>query len=110
MLMGGYHIAIVGATGAAGSELLRVLERRNFPVATLRPIGSPQSVGKSVRFCGESIAVEKLGHGSFEKIDIAVFSAGSDVSHASGPIGSQSKRHRIAKTSAFSMVPHTRIV
>jgi len=61
MLMGGYHIAIVGATGAAGSEVLHVLERRNFPVATLRAIGSARSVGKSVRFCGESISVEKLG-------------------------------------------------
>jgi Aspartate-semialdehyde dehydrogenase len=40
MLMGGYHIAVVGATGAAGTELLRVLERRSFPVASLRPIGS----------------------------------------------------------------------
>src|SRR5947208_3396396 len=45
MLMGGYHIAIVGATGVAGSELLRVLERRNFPVATLRPIGFPRAPG-----------------------------------------------------------------
>src|SRR5438874_11184673 len=72
MLMGGYHIAIVGATGAAGSELLRVLERRNFPVATLRPIGSPRSVGKSARFGGESIVVEKLGRGLFDGIDIAL--------------------------------------
>jgi len=52
VLMGGYHIAVVGATGAAGTELLRVLERRNFPVASLRPIGSARSVGKSVLFCG----------------------------------------------------------
>ena len=59
MLMGDYHIAVVGATGAAGTELLRVLERRNFPVATLRAIGSARSVGKSVRFRGESVPVEK---------------------------------------------------
>ena len=78
--MGGYHIAVVGATGAAGTELLRVLERRNFPVASLRPIGSARSVGKSGRFCGDSIPVEKLEGKSFEKIDIAFFSAGGDVS------------------------------
>src|SRR5881398_3847040 len=110
MLMGGYHIAIVGATGAAGSELLRVLERRNFPVATLRPIGSPQSVGKSARFCGESIAVEKLGRGSFEKIDIAFFSAGSDVSRESVPIACQSNAITIDKSSAFRMDPRVPLV
>jgi aspartate-semialdehyde dehydrogenase len=104
--MGGYHIAIVGATGAAGSELLRVLERRNFPVATLRPIGSPRSVGKPVQFCGESIAVEKLGRGSFEKIDIAFFSAGGDVSREYVPIACQSDAIAIDKSSAFRMDPH----
>src|SRR5947207_8885581 len=110
MLMGGYHIAIVGATGAAGSELLRVLERRNFPVATLRPIGSPRSIGKSARFCGEPIAVEKLGHGSFEKIDVAFFSAGSDVSREHVPIASQSNAIAIDKSSAFRMDPHVPLV
>src|SRR5881275_1849764 len=108
--MKGYHIAIVGATGAAGSELLRVLERRNFPVATLRPIGSPRSVGKSVRFCGESIAVEKLGHGSFEKIDVSFFSAGSDVSREHVPIACQSDAIAIDKSSAFRMDPHVPLV
>jgi aspartate-semialdehyde dehydrogenase len=110
MLMGGYHIAIVGATGAAGSELLRVLERRNFPVATLRPIGSARSVGKPVRFCGESIAVEKLGHESFEKIDIAFFSAGGDVSREYVPIACQSDAIAIDKSSAFRMDPNVPLV
>ena len=110
MLMGGYHIAIVGATGAAGTELLRVLERRNFPVATLRPIGSARSVGKSVRFCGESIAVEKLGRGAFEKIDIAFFSAGGDVSREYVPIACQSDAIAIDKSSAFRMEPHVPLV
>src|SRR5215468_5349475 len=47
--MKGYHIAVIGATGAAGTELLHVLERRNFPLASLRAIGSARSIGKSVR-------------------------------------------------------------
>src|SRR6266581_428433 len=110
MLMGGYHIAIVGATGAGGTELLRVLERRNFPVATLRPIGSAQSVGKSVQFCGESVAVEKLGRGSFEKVDIAFFSAGGDVSREYVPIACQSDAIAIDKSSAFRMDPHVPLV
>ena len=84
--MGGYHIAVVGATGAAGTELLHVLERRNFPVANLRPIGSERSVGKMLQFCGEPVPVEKLDAGSFTKIDIAFFSAGGDVSRNFVPI------------------------
>jgi aspartate-semialdehyde dehydrogenase len=110
MLMGGYHIAVVGATGAAGTELLRVLERRSFPVASLRPIGSARSVGKSVQFCGDSIPVEKLEAGSFEKIDIAFFSAGGDVSRSHVPIACQADAIAIDKSSAFRMDPHVPLV
>ncbi len=110
MLMGGYHIAVVGATGAAGTELLHVLERRGFPVASLRPIGSARSVGKSVQFCGDSIPVEKLDAGSFEKIDIAFFSAGGDVSRNCVPIACQADAIAIDKSSAFRMDPHVPLV
>jgi len=108
--MGGYHIAVVGATGAAGTELLRVLERRSFPVASLRPIGSARSLGKSVQFCGESVPVEKLDAGSFEKIDIAFFSAGGDVSRNFVPIACQADAIAIDKSSAFRMDPHVPLV
>jgi aspartate-semialdehyde dehydrogenase len=110
MLMGGYHIAVVGATGAAGTELLRVLERRSFPVASLRPIGSTRSVGKSVQFCGDSIPVEKLDAGSFEKIDIAFFSAGGDISRNYVPSACQADAIAIDKSSAFRMDPHVPLV
>ena len=110
MLMGGYHIAVVGATGAAGTELLRVLERRSFPVASLRPIGSARSAGKSVQFCGDSIPVEKLDAASFEKIDIAFFSAGGDVSRSYVPIACQADAIAIDKSSAFRMDPHVPLV
>lgn len=108
--MGGYHIAVVGATGAAGSELLRVLERRSFPVASLRPIGSARSVGKPVQFSGDSIPVEKLDAGSFEKIDIAFFSAGGDVSRTFVPVACQADAIAIDKSSAFRMDPHVPLV
>ena len=108
--MRGYHIAVVGATGAAGTELLRVLERRNFPVATLRAIGSVRSVGKSVSFRGESIRVEKLADQSFDKIDIAFFSAGSDVSRDYVPVACQSEAITIDKSSAFRMDPRVPLV
>jgi aspartate-semialdehyde dehydrogenase len=108
--MKGYHIAVVGATGAAGTELLRVLERRNFAVATLRAIGSARSVGKSVRFREEPIPIEKLGDQSFDKIDIAFFSAGGDVSRNYVPIACQSDAIAIDKSSAFRMDPHVPLV
>jgi aspartate-semialdehyde dehydrogenase len=108
--MKGYHIAVVGATGAAGTELLRVLERRNFPVASLRPIGSTRSVGKSVRFREEPIPVQELGNRSFDKIDIAFFSAGGDVSRNYVPIACQSDAIAIDKSSAFRMDPHVPLV
>src|ERR1700746_1416295 len=108
--MKAYHIAIVGATGAAGTELLRVLERRNFPVASLRAIGSARSVGKSIRFREEPIPVEKLGGQSFDKIDIAFFSAGGDVSRNFVPIACQADAIAIDKSSAFRMDPHVPLV
>jgi aspartate-semialdehyde dehydrogenase len=110
MVMRSYHIAVVGATGAAGTELLRVLERRNFPVASLRAIGSQRSAGKSVRFRGESIAIEKLAQPSFNKIDIAFFSAGGDVSRNYVPIACQSDAIAIDKSSAFRMESHVPLV
>jgi aspartate-semialdehyde dehydrogenase len=108
--MKGYHIAVVGATGAAGTELLRVLERRNFPVAGLRLIGSKRSVGKSVRFREEPISVQELGDRSFDKIDIAFFSAGGDVSRNYVPMACQSDAIAIDKSSAFRMDPHVPLV
>ena len=108
--MKGYHIAVVGATGAAGTQLLRVLERRNFPVASLRPIGSARSTGKSVRFREEPLAVEKLDDRSFEKIDIAFFSAGGEISRNYVPVACQSDAIAIDKSSAFRMDPHVPLV
>ncbi|MEP7014397.1 MAG: aspartate-semialdehyde dehydrogenase [Verrucomicrobiota bacterium] len=108
--MKSYHIAIVGATGAVGAELLRVLERRNFPVATLRPIGSARSVGKSVRFRDESIPVQELNDGSFDKIDIAFFSAGGEISGKFVPIACQSDAIAIDNSSVFRMEPHVPLV
>ena len=71
-----YHVAIVGATGAVGEELLRVLERRSFPVESLRPLCSGRSAGTPVAFRGEQIPAEELSKSSFAGIDLAFFSAG----------------------------------
>ncbi len=108
--MKGYHIAVVGATGAVGQELLRVLERRNFPVATLRPIGSARSTGKSVRFRDDQIPVDTLVDSSFEKIDIAFFSAGSEISRKYVPVACQADAITIDNSSVFRMEPHVPLV
>jgi len=108
--MKGYHVAIVGATGAVGQELLHVLERRSFPVASLRPIGSARSAGQSVRFRDESIQVQELGSKSFDKIDIAFFSAGGEISRKHVPIASQANAIAIDNSSVFRMEPHVPLV
>jgi aspartate-semialdehyde dehydrogenase len=105
-----YHIAVVGATGAAGTELLRVLDRRNFPVASLRAIGSARSAGKAVQFRGESIRVEQLADQSFQGIDLAFFSAGSEVSRSYVSIACQADAIVIDKSSAFRMEPDVPLV
>jgi aspartate-semialdehyde dehydrogenase len=108
--MKGYHIAVVGATGAVGQELLSVLERRNFPVASLHPISSARSAGKSVRFRDESVSVLQLNEHSFEKIDVAFFSAGGEISRKYVPLACQADAIVIDNSSAFRMDAHVPLV
>jgi len=105
-----YHIAVVGATGAVGAELLRVLERRSFPVASLRPIGSARSAGKTIRFHDDLITVEELTERSFDKIDIVFFSAGGENSRKWVPIARQAGAIVIDNSSVFRMEPDVPLV
>jgi len=105
-----YHIAVVGATGAVGAELLRVLERRSFPIASLRPIGSARSAGKSISFRDDSIAVEELTEHSFDKIDIAFFSAGGETSRKWVPVAREAGAIVIDNSSVFRMEPDVPLV
>src|SRR5256886_728855 len=108
--MKAYHIAVVGATGAVGQELLRVLERRNFPVASLRAISSARSAGKSIRFRDHSIPSEELADSSFDKIDIVFFSAGGEISRKYVPVACQADAIAIDNSSVFRMEPHVPLV
>lgn len=76
----GVNVAVVGATGAVGEAMLSILEERNFPVNTLRPMGSSRSAGKAINFNGQTIEVIEATIDAFEGIDLALFSAGSSVS------------------------------
>jgi len=75
-----YNVAVVGATGAVGEEIRKILEERVFPVDTLRLLASERSAGQRLNFCARQIPVEVLDDDSFDDIDIALFSAGSSVS------------------------------
>jgi aspartate-semialdehyde dehydrogenase len=108
--MKNYNVAVVGATGAVGAELLRVLERRSFPVAGLRAFSSSRSAGKSVRFRGDSIAVEELGKNSFDKIDIVFFSAGGGVSRKYVPLARDAGAVVIDNSSVFRMEPDVPLI
>jgi aspartate-semialdehyde dehydrogenase len=105
-----YHIAVAGATGAVGSEFLRVLERRSFPAASLRALSSARSAGRNVRFHNESIPVEELTENSFAKIDIAFFSAGGDVSRRFAQRARDAGAIVIDNSSAFRMEPDVPLV
>ncbi len=105
-----YNIAIVGATGAVGAELLDVLERRAFPVANLRLLASARSAGKTLRFREQEIAVAELGDDSFAGIDLAFFSAGSDLSRRYVRIAADAGAVVIDNSSVFRMDPEVPLV
>lgn len=98
-----YNIAIVGATGMVGGEFLRVLEQRKFPVKGLHLLASGRSRGKKLKFCGKNYKVEELLKSSFNGIDIALFSAGADISKIFSPIAAKVGCVVIDNSSAFRM-------
>ena len=105
-----YDVAIVGATGAVGQELIRVLEARAFPVRSLRPLASPRSAGTTVRFAGEDVAVGVAGPESFEGIHFAFFSAGATRSRALIGPARAAGAVVVDNSSAFRMDPEVPLV
>ncbi len=99
----GVNVAVVGATGAVGTEMLKVLERRDFPVDELRPLASSRSAGKKVPFRGKEVQIQELTENSFEGIKIALFSAGGDISKQFVPYAIESNSVVVDNTSAFRM-------
>src|SRR6201984_804354 len=97
------HVAVVGATGAVGIEMIKTLEKRKFPVGKLTLLASARSVGKKLKFRGEEITVQELTKKSFAGIDIALFSAGSGISKEFAPIAAQAGCVVIDNSSAFRM-------
>ena len=79
------HVAIVGATGAVGVEMIQCLERRGFPVGRLTLLASARSAGKKLKFKGEDVTIQELTPDSFAGVDIALFSAGGGISRDFAP-------------------------
>jgi len=97
------HVAIVGASGAVGVEMIRTLERRNFPVGSLRLLASKRSAGKSLNFREETLTIEELTLSSFEGVDIALFSAGGGISKEWGPEAVKAGAVVVDNSSAFRL-------
>jgi aspartate-semialdehyde dehydrogenase len=106
----GYHVAIVGATGAVGQELLSILDERKFPVAQLSLLASARSVGRTLAFAGEELRVEELQETSFAGVDLALFSVSASVSKATAPAAVRAGAIVIDDSSAFRMDPQVPLV
>lgn len=117
-----YNVGVVGATGLVGREMVRMLEKQNFPVANLRLFASERSRGKTLKFKGKEIVVEQLTPSSFKvsssgekpslqaRLDIALFSAGGSISKEYAPLAAQEGVFVIDNSSAWRMDPEVPLV
>ncbi|MDM5301793.1 aspartate-semialdehyde dehydrogenase [Bacillus subtilis] len=106
----GLHVAVVGATGAVGQQMLKTLEDRNFEMDTLTLLSSKRSAGTKVTFKGQELTVQEASPESFEGVNIALFSAGGSVSQALAPEAVKRGAIAIDNTSAFRMDENTPLV
>lgn len=105
-----YTVAVVGATGAVGETILRILEERKFPVSRLRLFASERSAGRRLRFQEEEVPVEPLAADAFRGIDFALFSAGASRSREFAPAAARAGAIVIDNSSAFRMDPEVPLV
>jgi len=108
--MKAFNVAVVGATGAVGNEMVKILEERNFPVAKLLLLASERSLGKSLEYKGQSLPVEVLKEDSFTDVRIGLFSAGGSVSEKYAPLAARAGCVVVDNTSAFRMAPDIPLV
>jgi len=99
----GLNVAVVGATGAVGREILEILDERDFPVASLRAMASPRSEGRELPFGDGTVVVESLAEADFDGVDLALCSAGSDISREHAPRMVEAGATVVDNTSAFRM-------
>ena len=102
--MKGYRVAIVGATGLVGQEFIKVLEQRSFPMTSIRLLASERSAGKKLFVAHQEAEVKETAPDSFKGIDIALFSAGTEISRYFSPIAARSGAVVVDNSAAFRMV------
>src|SRR5882672_2150525 len=100
-----FNVAVVGATGAVGLEMIRMLEDRKFPIKSLRLLASERSSGRNLKFKGADVKVELLDSESISGLDIAIFSAGAAVSKEFAPLFAKKGTFVIDNSSAWRMDP-----
>jgi aspartate-semialdehyde dehydrogenase len=105
-----YAVAVAGATGAVGLEMIKTLEQRNFPVGSIKLLASERSEGKELRFNGKPVKVERLTKDSFKGIQVALFSAGASRSLEFAPAAAASGAVVVDNSSAFRMDPEIPLV
>ncbi|MBD2454958.1 aspartate-semialdehyde dehydrogenase [Nostoc sp. FACHB-87] len=105
-----YRVAILGATGAVGTELLELLESRNFPLAELKLLASERSAGRSLKFKGEDLIVEPVSDRALENVDLVLASAGGSTSKKWAPVAVAKGAVVIDNSSAFRMNPQVPLV
>jgi len=105
-----FSIAVAGATGAVGNQMIRCLEEVNFPVRSVKFLASSRSVGRSLRFKGDLIQVEELKEDSFKGVDIALFSAGGGTSQRFAPLAAKDGCVVVDNSSAWRMDPEVPLV
>ena len=104
------RVAVLGATGAVGQEILELLASRNFPLKQLKLLASPNSAGKEIKFCGETLKVEATESNSFDNIDLVLASAGGATSKAWASKIVEAGAVMIDNSSAFRMNPEVPLV
>jgi len=108
--MKSYNLAIVGATGMVGQEFIKVLQQRNFPTASISLYASDRSAGKRLYVGHQEIEVKETSPESFQNIDIALFSAGAEISRYFSPIAAKSGTLVVDNSAAFRMEPKVPLV
>jgi aspartate-semialdehyde dehydrogenase len=105
-----FNVAVAGATGAVGNQMIRCLEETNFPVKSIKLLASRRSVGRALRFKGDLVGVEELKEDSFKGVDIALFSAGGNTSETFAPFAAKYGCVVIDNSSAWRMDPQVPLV
>ena len=105
-----FNVAVAGATGAVGNQMITCLEERNFPVKSIKLLASSRSAGRKLRFSGDLVEVEELNENSFRGVDIALFSAGGGISKKFAPIAAKDGCVVVDNSSAWRMDPEVPLV